>query len=341
MQGSRFVAGLVALVAWGCGGEPDPAPAPGGGTGGSGEQQPEDHEFEPPECDDPQALCLPEPKQGFQIRSQGAVIDPGQDVEYCEVVTIPGGPDDVHYVNAFESQMTLGSHHLIVAAVEPDTETEANAIEGERVECSGPDAFGGELVPVTGAQQPYHFETFPEGVGRLYRGGQKAVFDYHYFNTTGETIQAQAAVNFHTVDAAAVKKIAQSFGFYNLGISIPPGASAGFDSQCTFSQDVMVHKLTRHTHRWGTDFSAWYLGGEHDGEIIFTSPDYETVDYPFEEPVLLRAGEGFGFRCEFMNTESYTLTFGLKATDEMCILFGSWFVVNEGDPTPDQSCLTF
>ena len=58
----------------------------------------------PPPCDD--LLCLAPPEQGFQIQSVGAAIDPGQDVEYCEVVQLPGDPSEVYYVNRFESEMT-------------------------------------------------------------------------------------------------------------------------------------------------------------------------------------------------------------------------------------------
>jgi hypothetical protein len=314
-------------------GSPEPPPP----------SQPSDVEevFQEPECDSPQELCLQEPSSGFQITSEGTTIQPGEDVEYCEVVLLPGSVDDVYYINGFESQMTQGSHHLIVSAIVPGSETEENAPVGERVPCTGGDVFGGEVVPVTGSQQPYASEAFPPGIGRVYHGAQKVVFDYHYFNTTTEPIAARAAVNFHTTDKSNVEKISRGFGFYNLGISIPPAASESFFGECFFDDDVYVHKLTRHTHQWGTDFNVWYAGGERDGELIFSSPDYENVDYPFEEPKLIRAGEGFRFECAFQNTEDYTLKFGLKATDEMCILFGNWYAVGDGSSMDDQSCFLF
>jgi hypothetical protein len=288
--------------------------------------------------------CLATPQNGFQIRSNGQLIGPGVDVEYCEVVTLPGTPADTYYVNRFEVAMTPHSHHLIVAAIEPGTDTEAAAevalAEGP-VECTGPDRFGGEIIPVTGSQHPYHDDPYPPGVGRVYHGGQKLVFDYHYFNTTAAEVGARGAVNFHVADPESIDRIAQGFGFINAGIVIPAGGTAEFTHQCTFSQDVTVFQLTRHTHQWGRDFSVWFHGGERDGEHIFTSPDYETTDYSFEEPVLVPAGEGFRFSCAFENTTDSLLTFGLKATDEMCILFGEWFVPNDGDVPTDQSCITF
>jgi hypothetical protein len=329
----RHVLSLLVVASFGllgCEGESDPVQNGGPFS-----------DMSPPECASPSELCLAQPQSGFQVQSVGTTIEPGVDTEFCEVVQLPGDPGQQYYVSAFEVQMTAGSHHLIVAAIEPGTDTDAAANVGDRINCTGPDAFGGEILPVTGSQQPYNLNTFPEGVGRLYTGGQKLVFDYHYYNTTPEPLAAKAAVNFHLTAAEDVKKIAQSFGFVNIGISIPPGASRSFTRECTMRQDVMVYELTRHTHRWGTDFSASFAGGPRDGEQIFTSPDYETVNFPLAEPALVKAGEGFSFTCSYTNTEDYTLQFGLKATDEMCILFGSWYVVNDSDATPDQSCLLF
>ena len=45
------------------------------------------------------------------------------------------------------------------------------------------------------------------------------------------------------------------------------------------SADIIVANLVRHTHRWGTDFTVWYAGGAKDGELIFTSADYEDTEY--------------------------------------------------------------
>lgn len=283
-------------------------------------------------------LCLPEPEQGFQIRSAGETIQPGQDVEYCEVVKLPGDPSDTYYVKRFEAQMTQHSHHLIVVAAVPGSETEANMSEGDKVPCFTATTYGEEIIPVTGSQQPYREESFPTDVGRVFQGGQLLVFDYHYLNTTTEPLQARAAVNFHTVDASEVKRVAQDFGMFNLSINTLPGATSSFTKSCTFSQDVMVHKLTRHTHQWGTDFEVTQVGGDADGEHVFTSNHYEDVDHLFDEPVLMKAGTGYEFTCTFKNTTDKPLTFGVKATDEMCILFGTWFVPNVGDPVSDQGC---
>src|SRR5437899_1431367 len=77
-------------------------------------------------------LCLAAPSPGFQLQSIGDMIQPGQDVEYCEVVQLPAAGEstpsnpngDLFYVNRFEVAMTSYSHHLIVAAAISGSPTE-------------------------------------------------------------------------------------------------------------------------------------------------------------------------------------------------------------------------
>jgi hypothetical protein len=287
------------------------------------------------ECDDV-GLCLAPPESGLQVKSEGYEIEAGTDVEYCEVVALPGDPSEVYYINRFEVAMTQYSHHLIVSAIEPGTETDMNANVGDRVPCTGGDVFGGEIIPVTGSQQPYNDTTYPDRVGRRYYGGQKLVFDYHYYNTSSAPIRARAAVNFHTTTEDKIERLVQTFGMINLTINTPPMSDATFKNGCTLHQETEVFSLIRHTHRWGTDFDVWFKGGERDGKHVFHSADYEDVEHRFETPIRMKPGEGFDFSCSYTNTESYPLTFGLKATDEMCILFGDWYVPFDMDHEPFQ-----
>lgn len=282
--------------------------------------------------------CLAAPEYGFQMRNQGYTIQSTEDVEYCEVAQLPGDSSDTYYVTGFDSAMTLGSHHLIVAAVEPGSDTDKSANVGDRVPCVGPGGFGDDLRDVTGQQVPYHAETFPEGVGRVYTGGQKVIFNYHYLNVTEGPLEARAAVNFYTAAPECVEKVAESAGFYNLNIPTPEGETRSFTKSCTFSQDVMVHKLTRHTHQWGTDFPVEFVGGAHDGDLIYTSPSYEDPDFTFEEPVLMKAGEGFRWTCNYDNDSDHDLAFGPNATDEMCILFSTIYSPTAMEVDGDEGC---
>jgi hypothetical protein len=278
------------------------------------------------------ATCL-DPEDGFTVETSGVVIDPGQDVEYCEVLQLPGSESDVYYVKRLESQMTPGSHHLIVSAATEGVDGDLTV--GDRFVCPG-GVLGPEYLPVTGSQSAYREETFPAGVGRVFRGGQKIVVNYHYLNATDTPLDANVQVAFHLTDESEITYIAQSFGFYNTSFSIPPGAKDSVFTQCNFSEEITIGRLTRHTHRWGTDFRVWFAGGEHDGELVFHSEHYEDTEHDFDTPIVMSPGTGFRFECAYENTESYPLTFGLKASDEMCILFGTWW--SEGNSAASQGC---
>ena len=343
---SSFV--LCLLIA-GCGGGDDDSSGDGdSGDNGDGNGDGDAGVIGDPSCGVPELVglgsgceeepCLETPEFGFQIRNQGYTIQSLEDVEYCEVVQLPGDASDTYYVNSFDSAMTLGSHHLIVAAVEPGSDTDMSANVGDRVDCVGPSGFGDDLRDVTGQQVPYHGETFPEGVGRIYTGGQKLIFNYHYLNVTEGPLEARAAVNFYTAQASCVEKVAESAGMYNLAISVDDGDTGSFTKSCTFSQDVMVHKLSRHTHQWGTDFPVEFVGGAHDGDLIYTSPSYEDPDYTFDEPILMKAGEGFRWTCNYDNDSGHTLMFGPNATDEMCILFSTIYSPTAMEVAGDEGC---
>jgi hypothetical protein len=288
-------------------------------------------------------LGLAKPRDGFQIRSIGAEIKPGEDVELCEVGRLPGDSDTKYIVKSFEFGNEKGSHHLIVSAAvagsPAEPKLEALGV-GNSIPCfSAENAFGNQsFTSVGGSQQPYVEIVLPDRVGREFHGGQLVVFDYHYLNTRENPIQARSAVNFHLTDADSIDHIAKGFSFSNYLIATQPHAQGSFTGECHFRNDVMLGDITRHTHRWGTDFSVWFSGGAREGEPIWTSHDWQhDTFYEFDSPILMRAGEGLRFRCGYVNDTERTLRYGTNATDEMCILFGTIWEA-DGDKLPNQSC---
>ena len=288
-------------------------------------------------------LGLTKPRDGFQIRSVGAEIKPGEDLEFCEVGRLPGDADTKYIVKSFEFGNETGSHHLIVSAAVPGSPAEAKLEAlgvGKRIPClSAENAFGNEsFANVGGSQQPYAEVVLPDRVGREFHGGQLVVFDYHYFNTREQSIQARSAVNFHLTDADSIDHIAKGFNFSNYTIMTQPGKDGSFTGECHFRDDVMLGDITRHTHRWSTDFSVWFSGGARDGESIWTSRDWQHETFHrFDSPILMKAGEGLRFRCDYFNDTERRLRYGTSATDEMCILFGTIWET-EGDRLPNQNC---
>lgn len=289
-------------------------------------------------------LGLTKPTDGLQLRSVGQEIGPGEDVEFCEVARLPGDADTKYIVKSFELANEIGSHHLIVSAAVVGSIAEERIKEvgvGNKVPClSAENAFGNEsFVSVGGSQQPYTEIVMPERVGRVFTGGQYIVFDYHYLNTREQPIQARSAFNMHFTDEDSIDHIAKGFSFSNYMIATQPGMEGSFTGECHFGDDVVISDITRHTHRWGTNFSVWFSGGERDGEEIWTSRDWQhDTFFKFDQPFVMKAGEGLRFRCDYRNDTTRALNFGTSATDEMCILFGTIWET-DGSQFRNQNCL--
>ncbi|MBN1655770.1 MAG: hypothetical protein JXA30_18540 [Deltaproteobacteria bacterium] len=304
---------------------------------------------EPPEIDIQQRgikanLDLEAPEKGFQIEILGTVIEPGDDIQWCEVVQLPGTGKSVFYINRLESSMTRFGQNINVSAAIPGSETEANIEEGTRVTCQrAGEVFGEDLIDVISSQQLYSDIRYPSGVGKVLVGGQKIVVGYHYFNTSDEAIPAKVKINFHLTEKNEVRKIARTASFENFTIFTPPGGESTHLAECLVDKDILVYSLTRRTRRWGTDFAVWFAGGDRDGEHIWTSSEWNRdTHYVLPGgPIRLKAGEGFRFECDYNNTTSESLQFGVYATDESCMLQANWWVVDEGEEVDEQGCLLF
>jgi hypothetical protein len=288
-------------------------------------------------------LGLTTPTSGFQLRSIGADLAPGEEREYCEVARMPGTPADDYYVSRVELGNAVGSHHLVMYVAIPGSGAEAlvEAVGvGNHTECPGAAIeFGEGLELITTIQVPYGDVQLPPGVAWKYHGAQYVIFDYHYANASAQTVQARSAINFHVVDAAAVESVAQGFGLNNVTIDIGPQQTASVTGECHFDADMLLGGMTRHTHHRSTDFTVWYSGGPRDSEEIWTSHDWlHETEYRFTEPALLRAGEGLRFRCTYANDTTRRLRFGTTVEDEMCMLYGYAWAAQPGEGVGHPYC---
>jgi hypothetical protein len=79
-------------------------------------------------------------------------------------------------------------------------------------------------------------------------------------------------------------------------------------------------------HKLGEKFVIKIAGGARNGEIVYTSTDWEhpnIINYP--TPILLNAGEGLTSEITYNNTTSRIVSFGLTSEDEMGIIFGYYY----------------
>lgn len=333
-------------AAWGCGDDDAGLAADGGdgecktgtNTPGSSCIDPIRFDFEPEDVDlvgdlEKEGIVFAEPEDGFQITTQGIRMAAGEDDEWCEAFEVPAdpeNPDREWCITRAEVAMTEGYHHLFVAKAPIGSPSESLMEVGKRVRCVGGAhvTYGSDLLPIPLPQGKYADVPYYEGVGEKFKAGQKISVNYHYLNSTDEDIIAVTKLNFHAAPCDGLREMGQ-FGFYNQDIAVPPHGTASTRMDATFTQDVYVLDLFRHTHRFGRDVPISFYKGARDGELIYNSPDYELgAGYRFAEPVLIKKGEGLSFVCNFENDTDDWIRFGPTADDEMCMLLGTWWVAN-------------
>jgi hypothetical protein len=285
-------------------------------------------------------LELQPPQHGFQIETLGTMIEPGEDMRWCEALRLPGGPEAVYSVGRIEAAMTPHAQDLIVSAAPVGSVTGSVMDVGSRVPCTrAGETFGEDLVEVTSTQHAYHDQRYAEGVGQVFYGGQKIAVDYHYVNDGAEPVPAKVKLNFHLVDRSAVQHLARTAGFNNLTIYTPPGGRSSHLAECNVSRELLVGELVRRTQSRGTGFAVWLAGGEHDGQLLWYSRDPSDTRVALQEPVRLQAGEGFRFQCDYRNTTDLELRYGVNATDEMCTLNATYWLADEQAAAEPEGCL--
>jgi hypothetical protein len=290
-------------------------------------------------------LGLPAPKSGFRMKNVGVDVLPDSDVELCEVAELPGTPDQEYIVQAVELANGRGSHHLVIGAALPDSDADKKLRSmkvGDRLPCYSTGAeFGLGTFTLTFTQSPYRKADMPDGIGKRMRGGQRIIFDYHYFNFGSQTIKAKSALAFHLLPADKLKNIAEELAFSNFTIDTPPNQAKLFKASCKLKHDVLLMNLVRHTHSKSNEFDVWYEGGPDHGKLVWSSKDWEhDTEHRFPQPILMKAGQGFKWSCGFTNPSNKNLRMGTSASDEMCILNGTMWSPTVGAEPPDASCTT-
>lgn len=285
-------------------------------------------------------LVLDPPLRGVQLETLGTVIEAGEDARSCEVIELPGSRDLLYAIDRIETAATPFVRDLVVSAAPVGSDAEAIMDVGTRVPCTrAGDTFGEGLAQVVESRHRYGDQRFPAGVGQVLRGGQRLVVETHAFNEGEEPILAKAKLNLHSTELTAIEHVARTARFENLTIYTPPRGSSSHLAECTVSQPIWVSELVRRTEQHGTTFSVWRSGGALDGVPLWTSPTPEDVRWEPAEAILLDAGEGFRFQCDYQNATDFALRFGVSASDDTCALDAIWWPADDTEAPQDEGCL--
>ncbi len=109
----------------------------------------------------------------------------------------------------------------------------------------------------------------------------------------------------------------------NFDIDLPPGQVTTLEKEFRFKEQRHIFQLVSHAHDRMTDFRATVVGGQRNGELVYTAQDWEHAPLiELDPPLVLEAGEGLKITATYNNQTDRRLFFGFTRKDEMMILYG-------------------
>jgi hypothetical protein len=248
------------------------------------------------------------------------ILNPGEEKFKCQDFANPFGGVDVD-VQRFESNMTPGSHHMLLFYKDNATDVALN-------DCQ-PLQFG--PLPY-GAQSPHNDITFPDGIGSMVKGTQGFHMQMHYLNSTPNPITVMVQMIFHKAVPGSVTQHAGVFFLNNAsGIHVPMMSSTTVTASYTFQIPVKILYATAHMHKYDNNLIAT-IGGQ----TIYSTTDWANSPFTKYSPEIdVPAGTTITWSCDVTNDTNTLLTFGESAvTNDMCIFDGQYYPVPAGaDPT--------
>ena len=322
------------------------------GIGDLGVLRDPDEVFEPP--------APPAPGEGYQLRLPPFKIEPGteREIYYATQITDENGnpvEGDI-FINRVEIFYPAGSHHFILyrfteeglandvpsRGITPGISVDPSDVFRE-LDTEDPQVlgnFGVDRLFVVGTQTDDTLFEFPEGVGLRMPGNTVYDLNSHYINLLGdETLIGETYVNIYTIPEEEVRYEAVEIFVSNRSINVPPKTTRV--SKMTWyvedelerrghnpETELSVFLLTSHMHRHGELFEIFQRSS---GDLLHRSIAYDNAPIDLFNPILrLGPDDALSFQCTHNNYDTNEpLIFGLTSEDEMCIIFGYYYIPTE------------
>ena len=272
------------------------------------------------------------PESGFQFHVGPFEVQPNSDREIF--IYQPIESEENIYIDQVEIVMRSGSHHFIFYTFDDDIPSTIHPGAGvvrDIYKDDGTLDFGNLFALqyhnfIAGTQWPRMNYKYPEGVALRIPAGKGFDMNSHYANRTSEVITGEVYGNIYTVAKEQVVHVAELLDLNNRDIALPPKQVTTIEKNYFFNERINVFQLFSHAHEHMTEFNVYKIGGTNDGELLYVSFDWEHPPIlELDPPIVINSGEGLRLEATYNNWEDRTLTFGLRSTDEMMILFGAYY----------------
>jgi hypothetical protein len=264
------------------------------------------------------------PANGYQVVLPIVrALQPGADTEMCTWTDLIVDHDvDVRAVQAFQ---TTGGHHVVLY-----TTTKTQPAGTTRV-CSDDDMATFRFSAGSGGEGQYGKNEAPADLVYRVPAGSQIVLNHHYINATTQVRDAQSAMSIWLADPGMTYRLSGSLAIVDTSLKIPPGPST-MDIHCTMPRDFKAWYLIPHMHAYGTRITITQVTPTATQTLFDVQP--WSPSYTFhppevrkdpDAPMVFAKGDQLNVHCEWDNTTSSNMTFGI----EMCVGF-SEFVDDTG-----------
>lgn len=266
-------------------------------------------------------VALEEPAQGLQLHAGPFELGPGEELYYCRITTLPiAEPMDVIRLHHRASAV----HHFNVWGL-------SSGPEGDRegaCEDLWAETTMGLAAPLYASQDREFVGQFPDGVAGRLVPEQQVLLEFHSLNTTDAPVVAEAFLNVEWAEPGTIEVHANGLFGSNTDLELPPNQQVTVSKKCLVDVDMHVFALGSHFHRSGLQFDILLLdeAGEPD-ELVYTNTSWESAEVVMlsDNPIVLRAGGGFEYRCTFHNRTDSTIGYGPSVDDEMCMMAAVYY----------------
>jgi hypothetical protein len=272
------------------------------------------------------------PEQGMQLHLGPFEVDPHYEREIFYYQ--PFHNDQPIYIKSVNYTTRPGCHHFLLYDYEPGDEPKNQEIIRDLM------TKGGSYNPLTilsiqnkilfhGTQWRASGFTFPPGVAFEVPVNGGFDLNAHYLNSGDEPMTGEVYVNLETVDVSEVEHIAHGLFLSKKDIKLPPESTTTLTEDFIFEKDTYITSMFSHAHDFMLEFKVFIIGGPRDGEMVYFSRDHEHP--PMVEPsppMKLKKGTGLRLETTYHNWTDRTVKFGLRSTDEMMMLFGTYYEVD-------------
>jgi hypothetical protein len=258
----------------------------------------------------------PDASAGFQIILPIVNgIQAGQQYEYCSWTNVTLDHDIwVKETDGFQSE--TGHHIVVYYTTNPQP-------AGQSRICNDSDMASFRFAVASGGEGVSQKNVLPGNLAVKIPAGAQIVINHHYLNATAQDVpQAQSAVNVLYADPNSSIQRASSLAFVDTAMSIPVGQSS-VDFTCNVSQPVATWSFLPHMHNWGTHITIEHVSGSTTDRLFDLDWDPSFAFHPPTKtedptkPYVLNKGDQLHVHCDYNNTTSGPLTFGM----EMCVGF--------------------